>query len=203
MEYGIKNSIKNKTLYELFFRQRNVLIDISLMAIAVILLAVLANIIIPLWPVPITGQTFGVFIIAFFFGSRKGLATMALYVLAGILGLGVFAGHKSGLAAMLGPTAGYIFGFFVCIFAVGLLIEKGYGRTKSSIIGIMALGSIIIYFFGIIGLGNYLKTANIWILLTKGVFPFLIGDALKIGAALALFPYVWKKGEAYSSLNYT
>lgn len=186
---------KHKTLYEAFFQQKNIFLDISMMLIAVVFLAFLSNIYVPLWPVPITGQTFGLFLIAFWFGSRRGLLTIGLYILAGLIGFGVFAQHKSGLAAITGPTGGYILGFLVCVFTVGYLIEKGYGRTKTSVFKIVILGNLIIYSFGLIGLWNYLGNVGLLKILTLGLFPFLIGDAIKIAAAVGLFPYLWQGAE--------
>lgn len=191
MEYAIKH----KTLYEAFFKQKNVFLDISMMLVAVVFLAFLSNLYIPLWPVPITGQTFGIFLIAFWFGSRKGLLTIALYVLAGIIGFGVFAQHSSGMGVIVGPTGGYIMGFLVAVLVVGYLIEKGFGRTKTSVLYCMVVGNVIIYILGLIGLKLYFADAGLLKILTIGIFPFLIGDAIKIGAAVALFPYLWKGAE--------
>jgi len=186
---------QNKTLYELYFKQKNIFLDIFMVLSSVVFLAIMANIRIPLWPVPITMQTFGVFVIAFFFGSRKGFLSVLAYILAGIVGFGVFAGYKSGMSAILGPTGGYFVGFLFAAFFAGLLIEKGYGRTKKSVFVCMIFGSLIIYLFGLIGLKMYFVNYGILKLLMVGVFPFLIGDALKAIAAVALFPYLWKGSE--------
>lgn len=184
-------------MYEMLFRQRTIFLDVSMILLSVIFLGVLANFYIPLWPVPITGQTFGVFLIAFFFGSRKGVVSIVLYVLAGIIGFGVFAQHSSGISIIVGPTGGYIFGFLAAVFIVGYMIEKGFGRTKKSVLGVMALGNIIIYIFGLIGLWMYFGFGNVGLfkVLTMGLFPFLIGDAIKILTAVVLFPYLWKGSE--------
>ena len=195
MEYATKN----KTLYEAFFQYRNIFTDIFMMGLSVVVLAVMANINIPLWPVPITMQTFGVFLIAFFFGSRKGAMTIVLYIITGLLGFGVFAGYKSGIGSIMGPTGGYILGFLVAVFAIGHLIEKGYGRTKKSILLIMAMGSVIIYTVGLLGLWRFLGNIGMMKILTMGLFPFLIGDAVKIIGAMALFPYLWKGSEKVSA----
>ncbi len=191
--------LKHKTIYDVLFEQKNMLIEIILMVSSVVLLGILANITIPLWPVPITMQTFGIFMIAFFFGSRKGLLTIALYILAGLVGFGVFANNKSGLAALLGPTGGYIIGFVVAVFVVGLLIEKGWGRTKSSVLLCMVIGNIIIYILGLIGLSIALSNLTFLQVLNAGLFPFLIGDAVKIAAAMALFPWAWNLSQKISS----
>ena len=191
----MEHVVKHKTLYDSLFKHKNIFLDISMMLVAVVFLAFLSNLYIPLWPVPITGQTLGVFLIAFFFGSRKGLLTIGLYILAGLLGFGVFAKHSSGIVVILGPTGGYIIGFLVAVFIVGYLIEKGFGRTKTSVLYCMVLGNVIIYILGLIGLKLYFIDAGLWKILVMGLFPFLIGDAIKIGAAVALFPYLWKGSE--------
>jgi len=183
---------KNRTLYELHFQHRTVLLDVFMIGFSVFFLAIMANIRIPLWPVPITMQTFGVFLIAFFFGSKRGLLTIAAYVLAGLAGIGVFAGYKSGTAAILGPTGGYILGFLFMALAIGWMIEKGYGRTKLSVLKCMIVGEVILYVFGLAGLWIYLGNVSLLKVLQLGFIPFILGDALKAGAAVALFPYLWK-----------
>lgn len=193
----IRNELRYKTIYDLIFKQKNIFIDLFLMGFAVILLAVSANITIPLWPVPITMQTFGIFLIAFFFGSRKGALTIMLYITTGLLGLGVFAGHKSGVTAVLGPTGGYILGFLIAVYAIGLMIEQGYGRTKSSVLLCMIIGNLIIYAFGLVGLWVFFGNVGLLKILTMGLFPFLIGDAIKIAAAIALFPFMWNAGQKF------
>ncbi len=185
------NEIKYKTIYDLLFKQKNILIDIFLMGFSVVLLGIMANITIPLWPVPITMQTFGIFLIAFFFGSRKGFLTILLYIVAGLIGFGVFAGHKSGIAAVLGPTGGYIIGFLFMAFFVGKMIEKGHGRTKKSVLLVMLTGNLILYGFGLAGLWLFLGNVSLWTVLMAGLIPFLIGDILKIIAAVQLFPWLW------------
>lgn len=187
---------RHKTLYELLFQQRTVLLDVFMILTSVVFMAGMANIQIPLWPVPITMQTFGIFTVAFFFGSRKGLIAIVSYVLAGLLGFGVFAGYKSGLKVILGASGGYIIGFLFMVFIVGWMIEKGYGRTRKSILLCMLIGEIILYAFGLAGLWLWLgEEATILKTLQFGLFPFIIGDTLKALMATALFPYLWHGAE--------
>ncbi len=181
-----------KTIYDILFKSRNIFIDAYMFAASVIFMAGMANIWVPIGIVPITMQTFGVFVIAFFFGSRKGLMAMLSYVLAGAAGFGVFSRYNSGLAAIMGPTGGYIIGFLVCVYVVGWLIEKGYGRTMKSVLLCMVLGNVIIYAFGLTVLWFFMMGAGLWGLLMTGMIPFLLVDALKIAAAVILFPYLWK-----------
>ncbi len=186
---------KNKTLYEMLFQQRNVLLDMFMILFSVGFLALMANIRIPLWPVPITIQTFGVFLIAFFFGSRKGFLAILAYVLAGLVGFGVFAGYKSGMGALIGPTGGYIVGFILMALVVGLMIEKGYGRTRRSVLLCMAIGTVILYVCGLTGLWFYMGKVSLLKVLSAGLFPFILGDTVKALGAVALFPYLWKGAE--------
>ena len=186
---------RNKTLYEIMFQQRTVLLDTFMILCSIGFLAIMANIRVPLWPVPITMQTFGVFLIAFFFGSKRGFLAILAYVLTGLIGFGVFAGYKSGMAALIGPTGGYIVGFLFMVLVIGLMIEKGYGRTKKSIILCMIIGEVILYTFGLAGLWLYFGKVSIMKVLTAGFFPFVVGDAVKAIGAVALFPYLWKGAE--------
>jgi biotin transport system substrate-specific component len=196
MEY----STKYKTLYDILVKQRNLFIDSFMVLVSVIFMAVMANIRIPLWPVPITMQTFGVFVLAFFFGSRKGFLAFLSYILAGLVGFGVFAGYKSGMAVLLGPTSGYIIGMLFTAFFVGKMIENGYGRTKKSVLLVMVIGNLITYTFGLIGLKLYLDAGWLKVLMA-GLVPFLIGDFLKIVSAVGLFPYLWKGSEKLALNN--
>ena len=195
----METAIKNKTMYELIFKQRNVFLDIGMILVSVVLLGIMANIRIPLWPVPITMQTFGVFAIAFFFGSRKGALSILAYVLAGALGFGVFAGYSSGMAEIMGPSGGYILGFLFMAFFVGLAIEKGHGRTRKSMWAVMLIGEAILYLFGLAVLWLNFPTWSLWQVLMAGLIPFIIGDVLKIAGAAVLFPYLWKGSEKISS----
>jgi biotin transport system substrate-specific component len=99
------------------------------------------------------------------------------------------------MAVLLGPTSGYIIGMLFTAFFVGKMIENGCGRTKKSVLLCMVIGSVIIYTFGLIGLRIYLGNIGLWKLLMAGLIPFLIGDAIKILAAIGLFPYLWRGSE--------
>ena len=189
---------KNKTLYEIIFQHRTIFMDIFMVLASVVFMAVMSNINIPLWPVPVTMQTFGIFLIAFFFGSRKGMMAIFAYLLAGLLGFGVFAEHKSGIAAILGPTGGFLVGFLFMTFFIGMMIEKGYGRTKKSVLWCMLIGEALLYVFGLAGLWLNFKDVSFLQVLKWGLFPFIIGDTLKALFAVGLFPYMWKGAEKIS-----
>ena len=113
---------------------------------------------------------------------------MALYLLAGVAGVPWFANQQSGWAF---ASFGYIVGFVVAAWLVGQLAERGADRRALSTIGMMALGNLIIYVFGVAGL-MLIADMSFGKALTLGVLPFLIGDAIKILLAAVLLPGTWK-----------
>lgn len=150
--------------------------------------ATLVAIPLPFTPVPLTLQTFAVLLVGSALGSTRGLISVALYALVGIAGVPWFSQHHSGFAF---PSFGYIVGFVAAAWLVGFLAERGGDRHVVKMIGLMVLGNLVIYAFGIAGLmlttGMPLPTA-----INKGLFPFLLGDALKIALAACLVPGTWK-----------
>ncbi len=186
---------RNKPIYDLVFSQTSWMIDTFFILCSIMMLGLMANIRVPLWPVPITLQTLGVFLVAFFFGSRKATLSIAGYIAAGILGFSVFAGYASGAGVLFGPTAGYIIGFLPMVFILGWLIERGNGRSFKSVIGCMLIGEAVLYLCGLAGLYFYLGGPSLLELIKIGLVPFIIGDILKIGLAGWTFPYLFKKAE--------
>jgi biotin transport system substrate-specific component len=152
-------------------------------------LALLAQIEIPFWPVPQTMQTFGVMVIGMTYGWRLAGSTIALYLLEGAVGLPVFAGGASA-AALVGPTAGYLYGFVLGGMAMGWLAERGWGRHAVSAVAAMVIGDGIVFLLGYAWLAYFLGDAGK--ALELGVLPFLFGDACKIALVAAGLPLSWK-----------
>jgi biotin transport system substrate-specific component len=142
----------------------------------------------PFTPVPLTLQTFSVLLVGAALGSIRGVSSMALYLLAGVAGLPWFADHHSGWAL---PSFGYIVGFVAAAWLVGWLAERGADRRVASTIGMMALGNVVIYVFGVAGL-MLLAHMSLGKAIALGVLPFLIGDVIKILLAAGLLPGTWK-----------
>lgn len=153
------------------------------------LMAVAAKIQVPMWPVPMTMQTFAVLVIAMSYGLRLAGATMLLYLAEGAAGLPVFA-SGGGLAYFAGPTAGYLVGFLVAAILVGWLAEKGWDRTVVSTLIAMALGTAAIFALGVAWLAIFLGDADKAI--ASGLTPFLLGAAVKIALAAAVLPMAWR-----------
>jgi biotin transport system substrate-specific component len=142
----------------------------------------------PFSPVPVTAQTFVVLVLGILLGSRRGALTMIAYLAEGALGLPVFAGGI-GLAAILGPTGGFLFGFIASAYVVGLLAEMGWDRKIVTTIAAMIFGDAIILAFGFAWLSilTNVKTAFV-----AGFLSFIPGDILKVMIAAMVLPTLWK-----------
>ena len=123
-------------------------------------------------------------------GLRRGLLAVALYVLLGYVGLPFFAEGKSGASVILGPSGGYLIGFIVAAAVVGRLAELGWDRRFGGAIGMMLIGSVIIYAIGLPWLAvtkDYTLSATI----AAGLTPFILWDAIKLAVAAGVFPVAW------------
>ncbi len=164
-----------------------------------LLMAALAQVRIPLpfTPVPITGQTFGVLVIGASFGARLGFLTLLLYLIEGILGLPFFAGGGSGFSHLAGATGGYLLSFPLASGFMGWLVERwGVDRKAWKMACAMLACSALIYLLGATWLGVWLNQnvgpTSAWQVLQKGVFPFWIGDLIKMILAAMLLPTTWR-----------
>ena len=175
------------------FISRSLAADILLIASGAVLTAAAAQLTIPMWPVPITGQTFAVLLTGAALGTARGALSMVLYVLLGAVGLPVFAGAKAGIA--MGPTLGYLAGFIAAAAIVGFFAERKIGRTPFAVaIGFIA-GNAAIYVFGLPWLSYFLGSVgypnDLAATFAVGLNPFIVGDAVKIALASALLPGAW------------
>jgi biotin transport system substrate-specific component len=148
------------------------------------LIAAGAFIAIPLGPVPIVLQNFFVLLAGLVLGSRWGLAGVAVYLLAGALGLPVFAGGTGGIGRIIGPTGGYLLGYIPAVYVTGLVSEIGGGRKMFDLAALIA-GCLIVYLCGVPWL-KMITGMSYGKAFAVGLYPFIIGDALKILAALSL-----------------
>ena len=145
------------------------------------LTAASALITIPIGEVPVILYNFFILMMGLLLGSRWGAASIAVYLLAGGLGLPVFAGGKGGIAILLGPTGGYLIGFLPAVFIIGFISEKFKQRFSYDIIA-MLCGTVVIYAFGVIQLKIVL--GKTWMLtMALGVVPFIFFDIVKVVAA--------------------
>lgn len=135
----------------------------------------------PMWPVPITLQTYAVCIVGALFGARLGAITVGLYLLEGALGLPVFAGGGAGFVHVLGPTGGYLVGFLAGAALTGALVERGW-TSFTALLGVMLLAHIVVFVFGVAQLQLFVGWGAAW---SSGVAPFIVGTVIKTIAAAA------------------
>ncbi|MEZ7197610.1 biotin transporter BioY [Pseudodesulfovibrio karagichevae] len=143
-----------------------------------------AYLIMPIGPVPVSMQPFFIFLAGYLLGPRHAVLAMGLYLLAGIIGLPVFAGGKSGLGYLLGPTGGYLIGFLGTAFLCGLARtrEGGLPWLRGTLAGLAAVG--VAYLTGAVWLKFVLSLT--WTkAVALGVLPFIPWDMLKVVVALA------------------
>ncbi len=163
----------------------------SLLALAgSVLITICTQISLPLFPVPMTLQTFAVFLIGLTYGWRLGGITVSLYLLEGAIGLPVFSGGKGGMIVFMGPTAGYLVGFLLAATACGWFAERGFDRSYFRLFLSLIVGNILIYTLGLFWLGTLIGWDKP--VLEYGLYPFIGGDLLKIAMAVLLLPTVWK-----------
>lgn len=141
--------------------------------------------------VPITGQTLAVLLAGLLLGSVRGALSQIVYLLVGLTGIPFWfaAGGALGVARLIGPTGGYLIGFVFAAFLVGKLAERGWDKKIKTAILAMLIGNIVIYIFGLSRLANFIPLKG---LLIAGLYPFILGDALKILLAGLVLPMGWR-----------
>ncbi|MEY9360601.1 biotin transport system substrate-specific component [Bradyrhizobium yuanmingense] len=160
---------------------------VVLVALGTALMALSAKVNLPLPYVPMTLQTLVVLMIGAAYGWRLGSATMIAYLAEGAIGLPVFAGPVGGIAPLVGPTAGYLFGFVVAAFATGWLAERGWDRSVMLLFAAMAVGHIVILAtgFGWLAFGLGLGATKAW---QVGIVPFIAASLVKNALGATLMP---------------
>jgi biotin transport system substrate-specific component len=155
---------------------------------ALIALAAQVRIPLPFSPVPVTGQTFAVLLIAAALG-RLGLASVIAYLIEGAIGLPVFAGGTFGVATIVGPTGGYLIGFALAAALVGSAAERGWDRHLATALAAMFLGELAIYACGLAWLARFPLPVS---LVDAGLIPFIPGDLVKMVLAALALPGAWR-----------
>ncbi len=171
---------------------------ISIIVIGSILLTISAKIKIPFYPVPMTMQTFVVLFFGIAFGYKIGLATVTLYLLEGIFGLPVFANSPEkgiGLVYFTGPTMGYLIGFLVAVYLVGIRRDLLYWSKKHYVNLLTVFTRLIvsvsfIYILGLLWLGSLIGWDKP--IYKLGAEPFLLAELFKLLLLTALYPWIKK-----------
>lgn len=162
-----------------------------------LLLTICAKINVPVWPVPVTLQSFAVAALAAAFGARIGVATVALYLVEGALGLPVFA-TGGGLAYLMGPTSGFLFGFLVMAAIIGFAADRGASGKPLTLFAAMLAGGAVMFALGfawllaMAGQAGWLDQTNVvGSAFAKAVQPFIIWDVLKMALAALTVTGIW------------
>ncbi len=171
---------------------------ISIIVIGSILLTISAKIKITFYPVPMTMQTFVVLFFGIAFGYKIGLATVTLYLLEGIFGLPVFANSPEkgiGLVYFTGPTMGYLIGFLVAVYLVGIRRDLLYWSKKHYVNLLTVFTRLIvsvsfIYILGLLWLGSLIGWDKP--IYKLGAEPFLLAELFKLLLLTALYPWIKK-----------
>jgi biotin transport system substrate-specific component len=155
---------------------------------------------VPFFPVPMTLQTLAILVVGLSFGARLGTATLLTYLGYGALGLPVFANGMNGLA-LVGPTAGFLYGFVLMAGLAGLAADRGIARGVLSISLVALVLSMLLYIPGIawpMAVASVTGVEAGWVgqeigfYWTHFIAPFLIGDAVKAVMAALVVTGVWK-----------
>jgi biotin transport system substrate-specific component len=160
------------------------------------LTAAAAQVTIPWTPVPLTLTPMIVLLGGAALGSRLGMASQVLYLLAGIAGLPVFAASgilPPGPLRLLGPTGGYLLAYPLAAFVTGYLAERGFDRRYLTSVVAMLAGLSIIFAVGVAWLAFIAVPAPLGLplALQTGLYPFVLVDLVKVCVAAAILPAVW------------
>jgi biotin transport system substrate-specific component len=140
-------------------------------------------------PIPITMQTFAVLLTGAALGSWRGISSLLLFYLVGMAGLPVFQGGHSGWSYVSGSaTAGFLIGFIAAAYVTGFLAERGWDRGK--VLWALLIGNAVLYIPGLLWLGakGFVPWDDV---LSKGLYPFIPGDLLKLLMVGLVLPSAW------------
>jgi biotin transporter BioY len=163
--------------------------SVSLVVAFSLLVALSAQVVIPIGPVPITAQTFAVLLTGALLGSRLGAMAMIVYLVEGVGGLPFFSQGHSGIAHLLGPTGGYLVAFPAGAFITGAFAENGWDKRFPTAVVAMAVGSIVILLGGLAWFSVLMHTSPLVAFLMT--LKFIPGDIIKILLAAAVLPTGW------------
>jgi biotin transporter BioY len=186
----MKTSTARITFMDVAISRAGLIWDAVLVVGFACLTAALAQISFWIGPVPITGQTFAVLVTGALLGSRRGALSQLSYLAIGATGIPFWfaLGGSPGIARLVGPTGGYLIGFVAVAFVVGWLAERGCDRRVWTAALAMLAGESVLYVFGLLWLVHFVPVDKV---LQVGLYPFVIGDLVKLAAAALILPSGW------------
>lgn len=188
------NNLKLSSL--LFLRNESHITKIFLAFLTACLTGLFAQIRIylPWTPIPITLQTLAVLGSGIFLGALYGCLSQCIYILLGIIGIPWFTGKNAGISVLFGASGGYLIGFIVASYLTGKVTEKlerNQQSLRKTLVLLLTVNFIVVYSLGLFFLFLWFtvisnKSISLWKLLEQGLFPFIIGDLLKIGILMLI-----------------
>lgn len=169
---------------------RHLVTDITLVVLGAAFVGALAQLYVPLWPVPVTGQTLAVLLVGATLGSLRGALSMVAYAVAGGFGIPWFSEAAHGWSVIAGPTGGYIVGFILSAFLVGWLSERQWDRKVLKAIATFLGGSVVVFAVGLPWLA-FVLNLTVEQTLEAGFYPFIVGGLIKAAIAAGLLPLAW------------
>lgn len=198
MNNSLTTNSQNDKLFLIFLRESFFTVEkkkisikeISLIAMMAAVITVCSWLSLPVMTIPVTLQTFAVFLTLLILGGKNGTLSILVYILLGLVGVPVFSGFKAGPTALFGVTGGYIIGFLLTGIIFFLITKFVSEKLVVKIISLV-IGLIVCYAFGTAWFIYVYNTGETQIglisALSMCVFPFIIPDLLKLALATALY----------------
>lgn len=180
--------IENKNLALL----KNILLIFSF----AILTGICAKMKVEIGAVPITMQTFAVLLSGAILGAFRGGLSQLIYLIFGLAGIPWFS-RGGGIAYIFSPTFGFVIGFVFAAFLVGFLCERGWDRNLKKSILAMLIGNVVLYIPGLLWLARFVGPEKV---LAVGLYPFIVGDLVKLLFTSSLLPLAWKIVKGHQNL---
>ncbi len=179
------------SVIDTFVVQKNIITESLILISGALFLTLCSYIYIPLsfTPVPITLQTYAVLTLSTLMGSKRAPLSVGLYLVLSLLGFPVLAEGRAGYEVMFGATGGYLVGFVLAAYVVGLLIEKGWDRSAFKGLLAFSFGQLLIFIPGLLWLGTYVGYESV---LEKGLYPFILGGIIKSLLGVTTSLLIWK-----------
>jgi len=174
--------------------------DVVLVVSGAAVVSLAAQFTVPLPFVPITGQTLAVLLVGSALGASRGALSLLVYASLGLAGLPVFApsddgSHLVGVAAFSHSSGGYIVGFIAAAAVTGWLAQRAWDHRWLGALATFGLGTVVTFLFGAVWLAIWLGQNgypnDLVAVLSLGVFPFVVGGAIKALLAAVIVRGAW------------
>lgn len=152
---------------------------LAMVVFGVLAVGIAAQAEVPMFPVPMTLQTLAISVIGLTYGARMAALTLVAYLAAGAVGMPVFAGGSAGFIKLMGPTAGFLWGFIAMAYITGWLVERGLSRGILRLFVAAFIPSMLLFVPGVLVLWAVLPSLDLNGALNAGAYPFLVGGVVK------------------------